>query len=299
MTDGTLIPMRGFLIHFSHYSPRWIELKYRESPFDLDVGLEIVDTLAEVGFNLLVIDCEDGVVYPSHPELARKHSVPIAHLERLAHRARDKGMEVVPKLNFSQSSYHRHNDWFKPYTDLFDSEEYWQVAFEVIDDIIRACRPQRYFHIGMDEDHDRAHSQYVEAIVRLWGGLKERGLRTILWNDSAHRGKWLVHAEKSRFAEKKIPKDIVQVLWDYTGVQPRIVRRLVREGFEVWGAPGTEVEQVLKWRQVILRHGGKGLLMTVWRPCLRSNRSQFLQLIRSLGPLYSGSQDESGQWAKV
>jgi hypothetical protein len=289
MAKEGIIPVRGFLMHLSHYDPQWCKVKSREKLFNLDLGLEIIDTMSEVGLNLLVIDCADGVRYKSHPELARKYTVPMSHLEKLVNRAQEKGIEVVPKLNFSQSRYHRHNDWFRPHNDLFDNDNYWKIAFEIIDEIIQVCHPQRYFHIGMDEDHDRAHSQYIEAILKLQSGIKERGLRTIIWNDSSYGERALVHAEKSLAAEEKIPKDIVQVLWDYSNVQPKIIRRLVKEGFQVWGAPGPNAEKVLKWREAILDYGGKGLLLTMWIPCSKSNRFKLLQFIRTAGSICKGN----------
>jgi len=209
------------------------------------------------------------------------------HLEQLVKRAQEQGIEVVPKLNFSQSGTHHHNDWFRPYNDLFDNDEYWRIAFELIDELVQTCHPRRFFHVGMDEDHDRAYSQYIAAILRLHSGLEERGLRTIIWNDSPHGGPALVHAEKSLAAEKKIPHDVVQVVWDYERVQPDIVRRLVQKGFEVWAAPGQAAELVSQWRQAILRYGGQGLLMTAWIPCQRSNRARLLRLIRTIGPMYA------------
>ena len=286
MAENT-IPVRGFLIHITHYDPEWCKNKSKEKPFDLDLGLEIVDAMSETGLNLLVIDCADGVRYESHPELARDYTVPMRYLTKIVDRAREKNIEVVPKLNFSQSSRYRHNDWFRPYNDLFDNDEYWEIAFELIDELIHICHPQHYFHIGMDEDHDRAHSQYIEAIQTLHNGLKERGLRAIIWNDSSHGGRALVHAEKSRVAEKKIAKDIVQVVWDYRRARPEIVKRLVQQGFDVWGAPGWDAEKVREWKQAILQHGGKGLLLTQWIPCVSSNRSKLLQFIRTVGPVCS------------
>ena len=287
MAEQGVVPIRGFLLHLTHYDPTWYARKSREKPFDLDLGLEIVDAMAETGLNLLVIDCADGVQYSSHPELARRYSVPMDYLERLVKRAQAQGIEVVPKLNFSQSGTHHHNDWFRPYNDLFDNDEYWRIAFELIDELVQTCHPRRFFHVGMDEDHDRAYSQYIAAILRLHSGLEERGLRTIIWNDSSHGGPALVHAEKSLAAEKKIPHDVVQVVWDYERVQPDIVRRLVQKGFEVWAAPGQAAELVSQWRQAILRYGGQGLLMTAWIPCQRSNRARLLRLIRTIGPMYA------------
>lgn len=289
VSENNILPVRGFMLHITHYDPRWYRAKGRERPFDLNLALEAVDTMAEVGLNLLVIDCEDGVEYASHPELKRRYSVPMAQLEALARRAEGCGIEVVPKINFARSSLHHHNDWFRPYDRLFDTGEYWQRAFQVIDELIAACRSPRFFHIGMDEDHDRAHSQYVAAIETLHAGLAERGLRTIIWNDSAHKGGALVHAEKSLVAEKAIPRDIVQVPWEYTRAQTATIERLVGVGFEVWGAPGRSAEQVAAWRDDLLRLGGKGILLTYWRPCRPSNRKAMLDMLRELGPVCSGA----------
>ena len=76
------LPVRGFLIHVSHYDPIWFANKDREKPFDVDVALELIDAMAETGLNLLVVDCSDGVKYSSHPELARHYTVPMTALRK-------------------------------------------------------------------------------------------------------------------------------------------------------------------------------------------------------------------------
>lgn len=281
------IPIRGYLLHLTHYDPPWYRRKSREKPIDFDLAFEIIDAIAEVGFNLLIIDCADGVRYRSHPELTRRYSISKASLRKLVRRAQKYGIEVVPKLNFSQTKYYKHNYWFRPYHKLFDNDEYWRVAFELIDELIKVCKPCRFFHIGMDEDHERTYSQYISAILRLRAGLKKRGLRTLIWNDSPHTGFAKVHAKKSLVAEKKIPRDIVQIIWDYRKVPPKDIRRLAKEGFQVWGAPGQDSFQVFKWKQTILRFGGKGLLMTMWISCQSLNRARMLHLIGTAGPIYS------------
>lgn len=285
---GKVVPVRGFLIHVTHYDPRLCKVKSRERPFDLDVGLEVVDAMAEADLNLLVIDCADGVKYKSHPELARRYTVPMRHLRALAKRARKHGIEVMPKLNFAQSALHQHNHWFRPYHRLFDNDEYWQRSFQLVDELIAACEPKRFFQIGMDEDHARSHAQYAEAICTLRDGLKERRLRAAMWKDAQTYASAQVHKEKSRAVEGKIPKDIVQNLWNYRAVLTDEIRRLTRKGFDVWGAPGRDPEQVRKWRDAILRYGGKGLLLTHWGLTRPGNRSRMLGLIRTLGPICSG-----------
>ncbi len=288
--------VRGFLIHLTHYDPRWYKRKGREKPFDSGVALEVVERLAAEGFNLLVIDIADAVHYRSHPELRRRYTVPMKRLVELAGAARKAGLEVVPKLNFARSAIHTHNHWMRSAEtgrDVgFDDEPYWRMAFELIDEAVAACRPERFFHVGMDEDHDRSYTQYVEAIGTLHAGLKERGLRTIIWNDSASAYPAArIHRDKSLLAARKIPRDVVQVLWNYRAVPRTEVRRLGRQGFELWGAPGrTDPEQMRGFRDAVLKAGGTGLLMTMWIPTRKGNRRALLDAISRMGPIYRGEE---------
>ncbi|MFW6189609.1 MAG: hypothetical protein ACOC7T_04170 [Planctomycetota bacterium] len=287
MTEEGL-SIRGFMVHLTHYDPRWVERKDSEEPFSLELALELVDAMAEARMNLLVIDCADGVKYETHPELKRRYTVPMSQLEELAGRARQAGIEVVPKLNWAQSALHRHNHWFRPHHRLFDNEEYWRRSFQLVDELVEACRPERFFHIGMDEDHDRSHAQYAQAIITLHAGLAERGLRPVMWKDWQTWPSGQVHKEKSMAAEDQISRDIVQVPWNYKSTAPDVVERMVGKGFEVWGAPGGEPEKVQAWRDDILRLGGTGLLLTAWVPCRAENRDRLLELIRTCGPVCAG-----------
>src|SRR5229473_1159603 len=103
------IPIRGYLLHITHYDPVWVANKDKEEPFNLEVGLRIVDAMAEARLNLLLIDPKDGVRYATHPELSRPYSQNIEILSQLAERAAKHGMETAIKLNFSQSALHQHN----------------------------------------------------------------------------------------------------------------------------------------------------------------------------------------------
>jgi len=286
--------VRGYLLHLTHYDPVWWKRKPREKPFDLQIALDVVQTLADEGFNLLVVDCADAVQYRSHPELKRHYTVPMNQLRTLASAARKRGLEVVPKLNFARSHLHHHNDWMlgpdEQWYEHFDDEAYWRKAFQLVDELIVACRPKRFFHVGMDEDHDRSHAQYIQAIKTLRAGLRQRKLRTLIWNDTGiEYASGLVHAERSLVAEKAIPRDIVQVLWRYAGVPTASIKRLRRERFELWGAPGwRRPKETIRYRDAILAAGGKGLLMTMWIGCRPGSRRTMLQAIRQMGPVYRG-----------
>lgn len=288
MSDN-ILPVRGYLLHITHYDPTWNANKDKEEPFNLEAGLKIIDAMAAAGLNFLLIDPKDGVRYVNHPELARHYSQDIGILTTLCERAAKHGIEASIKLNFSQSAQHQHNHWFRPHNALFDSPEYWKLAFEVIDELLAIVKPPRFFHIGMDEDHDRSYSQYVGAIKTLHAGLSERKLRTLIWNDSACWWRQAeIHKDKSLAAEKEISRDVIQILWDYEDWSGDIGMRRIREaGFELWGAPGSKPELVAKMRNHLLTVGGKGILLTKWIPCIPSRQDEIISFIKDCGPLCS------------
>jgi hypothetical protein len=284
------LPVRGYQLHVTHYDPAWCKVKEKERPFDKETAFAALECMAEAEMNLLVLDCADGVEYRSHPELKRHYSVPMADAAAVADRARELGIEVVPKLNFAQSAWHQHNHWFRPHHRLFDNEEYWAKAFELIDELCAALQPERYFHIGMDEDHDRGLALYVKAIKTLRSGLKERGLRPIIWNDAACA--WPeaeTHREKSLHAVEKLPKDVVHVLWDYSGAKMKELKRIREAGFPLWGAPGRDTALVRKMVKALQKVGGRGVLITRWKPCTPDQRQEIEAHIRLVGPVCAES----------
>lgn len=290
----TPISTRGLLIHISHYDPSWCREKSVEEPFDVDVAMRIVDAMSAQGMNVLVVDCADGVHYKSHPELARSYTVPMEVLKKLSSHAHDHGIDVVPKLNFAKSGHNQHDQWMSPHSDqvswMVGFDKYWQIADELIKELVAVCKPEAFFHVGMDEDHSRSLTQYSEAIEILRGLVAKHNLRTIVWNDSCHFQKTAiaqVHAEKCRAAEEHLSPDIVHVLWDYSRAHPDIAKRLVRQGFTVWGAPGADARLVKDWRNAISANGGNGLLMTKWVKCCKRNEAQLLGMIEELAPLYA------------
>ena len=288
------IAVRGYLLHLTHYDPGWYSRKADEQPFDLDLALEIVDELAARQFNALLVGVSDGVQYRSHPELAKPYSVPMAQLARLCEHARSHGMEIIPKLNFSRSAINHHDEWLRvpgeEWHTHFDDEYYWKTAFEVIDELIDVCKPERFFHCGMDEDHERSYSQFVAAVETLQTGLKQRGLRPVLWSDSSlDYASGDIYREKSLLVEDRVAGDGIRLLWNYWAVPADIMRTITSQGHELWGAPGWSSEQqVSDFREALVAAGGTGMVMTRWAPCRRSNHQELLDPIRLLGPLYAG-----------
>ena len=293
MVSKRVVPLRGLLIHITHYDPDWCLAKSEEEPFDVGVALQVVDAMAAARMNLLIVDCADGVAYKSHPELKRHYTVPMNALRGLVAAANARGIDVVPKLNFAKSGRNVHDMWMCPHWDAIrwhkHNAAYWRVAGDLIDELVDVCRPRQYFHIGMDEDHDRSLRQYVADIKALRKMIRKHRLRAVMWNDSCHDSITAVaqvHAEKIRAVEDLLPKDIVQTLWDYAHAHPAIAKRVVGKGFGLWAAPGREAEQVRRWKRALHAVGGTGLVMTNWVKCSERNRALLLDQVSALGLEY-------------
>jgi len=274
MSEKKSVDVRAYLIHVTHYDPVWFDRKERERPFDVTLGCEVVKALGDAGFNMLIIDLADGVEYRTLPELKRHYSVPMTDVEKLVACAREAGLEVVPKLNFSKSKEprHDHNYWFRPYNDLPDDDAYWAKAFQLIDEVIEVTKPERYLFIGMDEDFQRTPAEYVSAVNALHEGLAKRGLRTAMWNDTAHLSAGMFGCG------------------DYTPLKARAagrVRDMRAKGLEVWIAPGRRPDDVEQWKQLALQADCTGMVMTMWGPVTERNRRRLLGGIRRVGPVYS------------
>ena len=280
---------KGLLLHITHYDPKWVGNKESEPRFSLETGLELLDAMKKAGFNMVILDIADGVIYDSHPEMQRHYSVPISELKAFSDRAHELGIEFVPKLNFSRSGRNQHDKWLSPHWDQNNfvkvRDDYRQTATDIIDEIVELCQPIHFFHIGMDEDHHRSLSQYVETITFFHDYLEGKGIRTMVWNDTPYENRDViaqVHADKMRAAEPLLPKDIIHVVWDYDLVHEGLVKRLSDYGFSVLVAPGGNPGRIKKWKKIMEEEGGDGFLFTNWTKCSDENRQKLLDQVESL-----------------
>mgnify|MGYP006288800273 CR=1 FL=1 len=282
---------RAYLLHLTHYDPRHVAVKENEVSFSIATAKRIVNAIAEAGFNLLIVGVSDGIVYASHPEFKRHYSQPREQLHELAEHARSRGLEVAPKLNFSESEINCHNHWMRApgeqWHTHFDDDYYWKTAFECVDEVIELCGPGQYFHVGMDEDHNRAYSQFVSALRTLDSGLRERGLQSLSWSDSGlDYASGQVYVEKSEKAEQEIQTGLVRLLWNYWAVPEAAARSIREKGQRLWCAPGRDNrEQIIRFRDLTKELGGEGIVMTNWNIANPANEGNLLRCIREMGPV--------------
>ena len=182
--------------------------------FDEAVFDRLADRMVAKGMNTIVIDLEEALFYPSHPELAVKGTWSVERFRRKLAELRAKGLEPIPKLNFSTA----HDIWLKDYHKMVSTPKYYQVCADVIADVIDTFDRPRYFHIGFDEEHMNHMRKHTIAIVRqgeLWwhdflfivGEIEKKGVRAWCWSDKI----W--HA-KDEFLNR-MPKSVLQSNWYY------------------------------------------------------------------------------------
>ena len=106
------------------------------------------DYVAAKGCNMVVVDLGEGLVYPSHPELAVEGSWSADKMRAEVKRLREIGLEPIPKLNFSTT----HNGWLKQYRRMVSTPTYYKVCEDLIADVHEIFGAPRFIHIGCDEE---------------------------------------------------------------------------------------------------------------------------------------------------
>ena len=269
-----------------------------------DLKLRTVDSLwrkvtehaAAQGLNMIVVDLGEGLQYPSHPELAIEGSWSPEKMRAEIRRLNALGVEVIPKLNFSNT----HNGWMKDYRHMISSAPYYQMCADVIADVTEIFGHPRFFHIGYDEETASFQRNFNYQMLRVgenwWrdflyiiGEVERNGARPWVWSDYCWH-----HPDYY----ERCPKSVIQQNWyydeQYGGFDPetnetsdraRLVafRKLDEVGFDQvpcgtnWvgsgrrrlgvGADDVIGKLVATCRETISKEHLYGFLMAPWKSC--------------------------------
>ena len=202
--------MRAVLLHLGHnmWADRQTKLGLSEPQFE-----RAVDHMAAKGLNMLVVDVGEGMRFESHPELAIEGSWSAEKMRSFIRRANGKGIEVIPKLNFSAC----HDAWLGDYHRMVSTRKYYEVVADVIRETAEVFGAPRLFHLGFDEETYHHQRKYDIAVIRnseLWwhdflftvGCAEKAGCRAWVWSD---------YAWKNREYLEKCPKSVLQSNWYY------------------------------------------------------------------------------------
>lgn len=161
------------------------------------------------GYNFAVIDVGEGVVLPSHPELAVRGSWSADRMRDEVARLREMGIEAIPKFNFSTC----HDGWLKQYGRMVSTPKYYEVVRDVINDACDIFGNPAYFHLGLDEEGAMMQKNYPLIVYRqgdLWWHdfffyldcLQKRNARPIVFTS------WCGSENLETF-DKRVPKEVI------------------------------------------------------------------------------------------
>jgi len=260
---------------------------------ELGFWRELIDRMAAVGINMVVIDLGEGVHYESHPELAVRGSWTPDQLRDELGRIRDKGIEPIPKLNFSAG----HDAWLGEYSRCLSTKTYYTVCSDLIAEVIELFDGPRFFHLGMDEETAQHQREYAYVVIRqheLWWHdfnlcvqeVEKGGARPWIWSDYMWR-----HPEL--FFEN-MPKSVLQSNWYYgdtfkdDDTHVAAYLELEKHGYDQiptgsnWSNPDNFQKTVAYCSARIPRSRLKGFLQTPWKPTLEACRDRHIAAIEQV-----------------
>ena len=177
---------------------------------------KVINRMAERKLNMVVIDVGEGLVYPSHPELAVRGSWEPERMRDEIARLKKMGMVAVPKLNFSSS----HDQWLGKWRPYLSTPEYFKVCSDLIRDVADVFDESPLFHLGYDEEtyfiqnvnrfeYKRLRSGNLWWRDFLWfvDEVEKYGMRPWIWSDYC----W---SHKEEFISR-MPRTVLQSNWYY------------------------------------------------------------------------------------
>ena len=191
------------------------KLDFEEAAWD-----RLLDMAGVYGINQIVLDLGEGVVYKSHPELAKEGAWSTDRVRAEVKRCRERGIELIPKLNFSAT----HHMWLGEYRRMMSTKIYYDVCRDLIEELADLFDRPRFIHIGMDEEGDpqffkemdMVHYRQGELIWHDLGYLcdcvKATGATPWIWGDMC------VYAPKE-FRKRIAYGDVILSPWVYFAIR--------------------------------------------------------------------------------
>lgn len=171
--------------------------------------------LSAKGYNTVVLDIGDGLIWKSHPEIALSGAWSHERMKAEVKKAKDLGLTVLPKLNFSTL----HDCWLGVYDRMVATPVYYGVCRDLINEICELFDTPEYVHLGMDEENYKMTSRYHFACYRqhdlMWHDLKflcdcvsQNGSTPWIWAD-------IMQNYPEGFREHFRPDEILLSPWQY------------------------------------------------------------------------------------
>ena len=268
--------------------------------FDDAVWNTILNEMAAVGINMVLINVGNGIQYDSHPEISVANAWSHEKLKSELSKMRKMGLEPVPKLNFSTS----HDLWLGKYHRMVSTDIYYDVCRDLIREVSALFDYPRFFHLGMDEEipyYQRDHNYVVARQHDLWWGdlyfffgeVEKNNVRPWVWSDYA----WY----QPDLYFRKMPRSVLQSNWYYgLNFDPTTLKDLDKANVKLYNDleeqgydqiptgsnhdhPGNFESTVDYCRKVIDPSRLLGFMTAPWRPTLPSCLEKHREAIQQVG----------------
>ncbi len=241
---------------------------------------------------------KEGIMKPAHYKFVSKEPWEKSELGELCEFFEAYGLEVVPEVQslghtqYITYAYHHMAESSEVITgdkntDLNVADvipdgdyhcmcpnhpEYYNMIFGILDEVIEACKPKRFVHMGHDEAvnigkcprcKDRARGDiFAEEVNNLNKYVKSKGLNMMMWSDMLQDEYYAVPK-----AIDKIDKDIIMLdfVW-YFHTEDDIEDRLLSRGFKVM-IGNMYSSHYTRFEKRIRKEGMVGAEVSTWSEC--------------------------------
>src|SRR6185503_13105238 len=234
---------------------RAIHLLDYNSDSALDALGKNLETLANLGINVIILEVDYNFAFKSHPEL-RRGTNPITRdgARRFAAACKKNNIRLIPEFqSLGHQSWKAETFSLLTVYPSFDltpgafpnnegiycrewdplNPDVWKVIFELMDEIIDAFRADA-LHVGMDEifllGSDKSPTTkgmdpgvlFAKAVNEIYNHLvRKRRVEMLMWGDRLIDGKkydfgeWEASTNGTATAINQIPKEIIICPWHY------------------------------------------------------------------------------------
>jgi hexosaminidase len=191
---------------------------------------EMLDKLASVKINAVIIEFEDKLRYRKYPEVGAKHAISVEEFIKISQYAKERNIEISPLIQgLGHASFILKHESMKHLRDdpssdwVFDpmNPATYEVQFSLYDDAIAATPYGKYLHVGGDEVGDLGKSELSKKsgknafdlqmhwLKKVCDYAQQHGRTAIFWDDMVFK---LSGLYKTTW-DPEIPAAEVEKLW--------------------------------------------------------------------------------------
>ncbi|RAI89338.1 beta-N-acetylhexosaminidase [Algoriphagus yeomjeoni] len=257
-------------------------LNYRAVQLDVkhhlekkDYYYELMDRLAELKINGIILEIEDKLAYEKQPKVGSSDAWSIEEWKKLSDHAMARNIRISPLVQgLGHASFILKHEEYKDLRD--DPESDWafnplddrtyEVQFDLYSDALEAFPHAQYLHVGGDEVHTTGRGSgksplelQLTWLNRVSEYAENKGLTPIFWDDMPLKNAgvynsifnrdltdaqidsiWTVNEPNLNTYVDMFPKNCVYMRWNYSMPETignnRAMKWFTDHGFQVMGA---------------------------------------------------------------